>query len=49
MTKEEVIQAMNTLPEKFDFDALVERLIYVRKLKKTLRQLSAENPRRTKK
>lgn len=32
MTKEEVIEAMNTLPEKFDLDALVERLIYVEKV-----------------
>ena len=32
MTKEEVIEAMNTLPEKFDLDALVERLIYIEKV-----------------
>ncbi len=32
MTKEEVIEAMNILPEKFDLDALVERLIYVEKV-----------------
>ena len=31
-TKEEVIEAMNTLPEKFDLDTLVERLIYVEKV-----------------
>ncbi|MCI1185950.1 hypothetical protein MON38_00850 [Hymenobacter sp. DH14] len=32
MTREEVIEAMNTLPEKFDLDALVERLIHVEKV-----------------
>jgi hypothetical protein len=32
MTKEEVIEAMNALPENFDLDALGERLIYVEKV-----------------
>ncbi len=32
MTKEEVNEAMKTLPEKFDLDALVERLIFIEKV-----------------
>ncbi len=32
MTKEKVTEAMNTLPEQFDLDALVERLIFIEKV-----------------
>lgn len=32
MNKEKVTKAMNTLPEHFDLDALVERLIFIEKV-----------------
>lgn len=39
MTKQAVLEAIRTLPEKFDLDALVERLIFIEKVEEGLAQL----------
>ena len=32
MTKEAVVKAMNSLPENFDIDALMDKLIFIEKV-----------------
>ena len=39
MTKEKVIEAVNDLPQEFDLDEFIERLIFVDKVEKGLQQL----------
>ena len=39
MTREAVNQAISSLPQNFDLDALVERLIFIEKLEEGLAQL----------
>ena len=39
MTRETVNQAISSLPQNFDLDALVERLIFIEKLEEGLAQL----------
>ena len=38
LTKELVIESMNALPEKFSLDVLVERLIFMDKVREGLQQ-----------
>ena len=39
MTRETVNQAISSLPQNFDLDALVERLIFIEKVEEGLAQL----------
>ena len=39
MTKDKVIAAINELPQEFDLDELIERLIFIDKVEKGLQQL----------
>jgi predicted transcriptional regulator len=39
MTRETVNQAISSLPQNFDLDALVERLIFIEKVEQGLAQL----------
>ena len=39
MTRETVNQAISSLPQSFDLDALVERLIFIEKVEEGLAQL----------
>jgi hypothetical protein len=39
MTKEKVIETIKGLPEHFDLDVLMERLLFVEKVEKGLEQL----------
>ena len=39
MTRETVNQAISSLPQNFDLDALVERLIFIEKVEEGLSQL----------
>lgn len=39
MTKDKVIETIKGLPEQFDLDVLMERLIFVEKVEKGLEQL----------
>lgn len=41
MTRETVNQAISSLPQNFDLDALVERLIFIEKVEKGLSQLDS--------
>ena len=46
MTREAVNQAISSLPQNFDLDALVERLIFIEKLEEGLAQLDRGECRR---
>ena len=39
MTKEKIIETIKGLPEHFDLDVLMERLLFVEKVEKGLEQL----------
>ena len=39
MTKDKVIETVNDLPQEFDLDEFIERLIFVDKVEKGLQQL----------
>ena len=39
MKKDKVLEAVNELPVEFDFDKLIERLIFIDKVEKGLQQL----------
>ena len=39
ITKEKVLEAVNKMPNNFDLDELVERLIFIEKVEKGLDQL----------
>ena len=39
MTREKIVEAVNDLPSEFDLDELIERLIFVEKVERGLRQL----------
>lgn len=39
MTKDKVIETVNDLPQEFDLDEFIERLIFVEKVEKGLQQL----------
>ena len=39
MTKEKVEEAVSTLPQEFDVEELIERLIFIDKVEKGLQQL----------
>ncbi|MGB3848763.1 MAG: hypothetical protein WA958_02250 [Tunicatimonas sp.] len=39
MTKDRVIETVNDLPQEFDLDEFIERLIFVDKVEKGLQQL----------
>ncbi len=39
MKKEKVLEAVNSFPPEFDLEELLERLIFVEKVEKGLRQL----------
>ena len=39
MTKGKVLEAVNELPQEFDLDELIERLIFIEKVEKGLHQL----------
>lgn len=39
MTKDKVIEAVNELPQEFDLEELIERLIFIDKVEKGLQQL----------
>lgn len=41
MKKETVIDIVNQLPEKFELDKLIEKLLFIEKVEKGLRQLDA--------
>ena len=42
MTRETVNQAISSLPQHFDLDALVERLIFIEKVEEALAQLDRD-------
>jgi hypothetical protein len=39
MTKDKVLEAVNELPQEFDLDELIERLIFIEKVEKGMQQL----------
>lgn len=39
MTKDKLLEAVNELPQEFDLDELIERLIFIEKVEKGLQQL----------
>jgi len=39
MTKNKVLEAVNELPQEFDLDELIDRLIFIEKVEKGLQQL----------
>ena len=43
MNKEKAITAINDMPQDFDLDALMEKLIFIEKVEKGLEQLNAGN------
>ncbi len=42
MTKDKVIETVNDLPQEFDLDEFIERLIFIDKVEKGLQQLDDE-------
>ncbi len=42
MTKDKVIEAVNELPQEFDLEELIERLIFIDKVEKGFQQLDKE-------
>lgn len=43
MTKEKLIATINDMPEDFDLEVLMERLIFIEKVEKGLEQLESGN------
>ncbi len=43
MNKEKVITAINDMPQDFDLDVLMEKLIFIEKVEKGLGQLNTGN------
>jgi len=43
MNKEKAITAINDMPQDFDLDALMEKLIFIEKVEKGLEQLNVGN------
>lgn len=39
MTKDKVLEAINELPQEFDLDDLIEKLIFIEKVEKGITQL----------
>ena len=43
MNKEKVITAINDMPQDFDLDVLMEKLVFIEKVEKGLEQLNQGN------
>ncbi len=43
MNKEKVITTVNEMPQNFDLEVLMERLIFIEKVEKGLQQLNSGN------
>ena len=43
MTKEKVMTAINDMPQAFDLDLLMEKLVFIEKVEKGLEQLNSGN------
>lgn len=43
MNKDKVITAINEMPQDFDLDILMEKLVFIEKVEKGLEQLNAGN------
>jgi hypothetical protein len=43
MNKEKVITAINEMPQDFDLDILMEKLVFIEKVEKGLEQLNSGN------
>ena len=43
MNKEKVIATINEMPQNFDLDILMEKLIFIEKVEKGLNQLKTKN------
>lgn len=39
MTKDKVLETVNNLPQEFELDELIERLIFIEKVEKGIQQL----------
>ena len=43
MTKEKLLAAINEMPQDFDLEVLIEKLIFIEKVEKGLEQLESGN------
>lgn len=48
MTKDKVLETVNNLPQEFDLDEFIERLIFVDKVEKGFQQLDREETKTSK-